>query len=728
MKKLLPVTLILFGQISYSQFNYPTTKTVDSSDIYWGITVQDPYRWLEDIKNPEVEKWFKAEADYTNAQMAKIPNQDKLITEMKVLSNLKSATYMPVAKAGGKYFYQKLLPDEQVFKLYYKQGENGKEILLFDPQHFVEGKTFDCMPTVSDDGSKIAMILSEAGSEIGDTYILDVATGKFLPDVIPNISGFTGVSFADGSNTEIIYVQFKSKDVHDSELFLNPPSKLHVLGTPVEKDIVLVSSKKNPELNISPELFPVISIYKDSPYMILVLVSDENNRPLYYAKKSELKSGIIHWKPLVVKDDEVRKFFIHGTDFYFLTTKDNPQFKIAKTNLDHPDISHADIIAEGSGDFKISGDDFVHTKDYLVFNKSKNDLEVKPYAYEFNTGKLSEIDVPLKGNVSVISDLTGDHSVYSNDENEIVLFNSGWTVPINFYSFDLDKNKLYSTIIFTTKYNYPNLENLVFEDVEVPSWDGALVPLSIVYDKTKLKKDGSNIAYMSGYGAYGFSEIPVFTGSMLPLLNRGVIMAYPSVRGGGSKGNDWYLAGKKTTKPNTWKDFNACAEWLISNKYTSPDKFGIRAKSAGGILIGRAITERPDLYKAAILEVGVLNPLRFELTPNGPQNIPEFGTVEIEEEFKALLEMDAYQHIQKGVKYPAQLITTGWNDPRVVSYIPAKFAAKMQTDNGSKNPVFLDVDYSAGHGGGSTTDEAFAQTARIFSFLLWQCGDKEFQP
>ena len=597
MKKTILFTCMLMAIFAQAQqkYSYPKTKTVDSSDTYWGVTVSDPYRWLEDIKNPEVEKWFKAEADYTNAQMAKIPGQDKLIAELKALDAMQSAFYMPIAKAGGRYFYKKGMPDDQVSKLYYRQGETGKEILLFDPQGFVEGKIFNYDPTISDDGSRIAMVLSEAGSEVGDLYFLDVTTGKFLPDIITNLSSMSSLDFAGGSNTDIIYLQFKSKDVHDPELFLNPDSKLHILGTPVENDMVLVSSKKNPELNISPEQFPTISVYQDSPYMILTLISDENNRPLFYAKKTELKSGKIHWKPLVVQEDEVRKFFIHGTDFYFLTTKGNPQFSIKKTNLDHPGINKAEIIAEGSGDLKISGDDFVHTKDYLVFNKSKNDLEVIPYAYEFKTGKLSEINVPLKGNVSVMSNLTGDNSVYSNDENEIALLNTGWTIPFNFYSYNLDRKKLYADI-FTSKFNYPNLENLVFENIEVPSWDGALVPLNIVYDKTKLKKDGSNIAYMSGYGAYGFSEIPAFWGSDLVLLNRGVILARSYVRGGGSKGNDWYLAGKKATKPNTWKDFNACAEWLIKNKYTSPDKFGISGVSAGGILIGRAITERPDLY------------------------------------------------------------------------------------------------------------------------------------
>lgn len=717
MKKIfLLLTTIALGQSAFSQFAYPTTKTVEVSDTYFGKAITDQYRWLEDLKNPEVEKWFKTQAEYTNSQLAKIPGQDKLISELKALDKLIPVNYTPVAKAGGKYFYKKRLPDEQKAKLYYRQGENGKEILLFDPQKFVEGKTYDYYTSVSDDGSKIAMNLSEAGSEIGDVRILDVATGKFLPDVIPHCDG----NFAEGSNTDLYYMQFKGYDVHDQEQKLNLPFKLHVLGTPAEKDLVIVSSKNNPELNISPKEMPSISDFKNSPYMILGLYTVENNQTLYYAKRSELKSEKIHWKPLTTKEDEVRNFFVKGTDIYFLTTKGSPKFKLIKTSLDNPDLKNAKTIVEGNNEWQLSYDAFTETKDYLIFNKSKNELITKTYQYEFKTGKISEIKVPLKGNISTMS--------WSNEDNEVVLVNLGWTIPYNFYSYNVATKK-FSDGILHLKYKYPNLENIVYEEVEIPSWDGTLVPLSIVYDKSKLKKDGSNITFMQGYGSYGMNAYtPYFDDYALPLLNRGVILAYSHIRGGGEKGNEWYLAGKKTTKPNTWKDFNACAEWLIKNKYTSSDKFGISGASAGGILIGRAITERPDLYKVAIPKVGCLNALRGEFSPNGPVNVPEFGTVEIEEEFKGLLEMDAFQHIEKGVKYPAQLITTGFNDPRVASFIPAKFAAKMQNENGSQNPTFLYVDYSAGHFGGSTMDERFVQMAKEYAFLLWQCGDREFQP
>lgn len=704
------ITGLLYGQITFAQYNYPPTKTVDSSDTYWGRSIPDPYRWLENLKSPEVLNWFKAQAEYTNKQLGKISGQDRLIQELKDLDKIVSVNYSPISKAGGKYFYKKRENGEQVSKLYYKQSENGKEILLFDPQKYIEGKTMDYTADISDDGRKVLLNISEAGSELGDVRIIDVTSRKLLSDVIRHSEG----KFAGGSNMEIIYQEAKSYDTHDPEIYLNVPCKLHVLSTSISSDIVIASSQPNPELHLLPLEIPNVSSYKNNPYIFLNKQTVARDLTLYYTLKSELKSNKINWKPLTDTSDEVRSFLVKGKDIYFLTAKGNSKFKIIKTNLDNPNLKTAETIFEGNNEWKISS--MYALKDYLIINKSKNELVNEIFAYEFKTEKLSKLNIPLEGKITA----------FSLSENECLLSSRGWNKPSNLYQYNVSTKRL-SDGLFHVIYNYPNLQNIIVEYIEVPSYDGAMVPLSIMYDKTKLKKDGSNICFMQGYGAYGSNYTPGFNSNYLPLLNRGVVMAYANVRGDGVKGNDWYLAGKKTTKPNTWKDFNACAEYLIKNKYTSSKRFGISGVSAGGILIGRAITERPDLYKVAIPEVGVLNVLRFEFSPNGPDNIPEFGTVNDSIEFKALLEMDAYQHIQKGVKYPAQLITTGFNDPRVESYFPAKFAAKMQVYNALDNPIFLYVDYKGGHYGGSTVVEQYAKTVKEFAFLLWQCGDKEFQ-
>ncbi|MCU7617014.1 prolyl oligopeptidase family serine peptidase [Chryseobacterium sp. PBS4-4] len=712
MKKSITLGVLLLSVWFFGQYKYPETKKELVSDTYFGKKVEDSYRWLEDIKDPKVLDWFKGQENFTNAQLSKIPNQNKIIQELKELDKIIAVKYIPAAIEGGKYFYKKRLPDESVLKLYYRQSKNGKEVLLFDPQNYIAGKVMDYAVSVSHDGSRLVFNLSEVGSELGDVKIMDVATGKFLPDVIPHSNG----GFVDGSNTEIMYGEAKSYDTHDPEVWLNSKTKLHVLGTDNSKDLLLASAKKYPDLNILPSEYPDMYISKNSPYIFLSKATVENYKEMFYAPASELKKERINWKPFCTKKDEIWNFFVKGDDVYLLTTKGNSKFRLVKTSLSKLDFANAKEVASGDKEWKLSS--VTQSKDYLVYFKTKNELVVEPFYYDLKTGKTTKIETPLKGNVEA--------TALSKNSNELTLINVGWNLPINFYTYDVD-SKNFSKGPFSMDINFPNLENIVFEEIEVPSHDGAMVPLSIMYDKTKLKKDGSNIAFMQGYGAYGMSSTPYFSTRYLPLLNRGVVLAFAHIRGGGEKGRDWYLAGKKVTKPNTWKDFNACAEYLIKNKYSSSDKFGISGASAGGILIGRAITERPDLYKVAIPKVGCLNALRMEFSPNGPGNIPEFGTVKDETEFKALWEMDAFHHIEKGTKYPAQLITTGFNDSRVESYIPAKFAAKMQDENASKNPVLLYVDYKAGHFGGSTVDEQFVQVAREYSFLLWQCGDKDFQ-
>ncbi|RZJ69071.1 prolyl oligopeptidase family serine peptidase [Flavobacterium sp.] len=712
MKKLIFIVPLL-SAACFSQYKYPQTKTVTASDTYFGVKVNDPYRWLEDVKNDEVSAWLKNQDAYTESVLNKIPNQDKIVKELVAYEQIGADRYSPLGKAGGRYFYTKRVKGEQVAKLYYREGTAGPEILLFDPTKFINGKVMDFQAELCSDGSKVILNMSEQGSETGDVRILDVRTIKILPDVLPHSEGY----FMDGSNSTIFYAQYKSYDVHDPENRLNMPLKRHKIGTPVSSDIVLASAKKYPELGIKPHEMPILMNFKESPYVFLGKMNVDNHMELYIAPISELEKPHVKWKPFAKRSDEIWRFFPVGDDVYLYTSKDNSRFRLLKTSAKNPDFSKAKEVLSGNADWKLS--EVSQAKDYLIISKSRNELIFEPWAYNMKTGELKPIKTPLKGNAEA--------SAVSSSYNEIKFINSEWNIPLDYYHYDLDKNE-FSNGPFHSGISVPNIENVVYEEVEIPSHDGTMVPLSIVYDKSKLSKDGSNIAMMYGYGSYGRAAyLPTFSTTMLPLLNRGVVIAFAHIRGGGEKGQEWYLAGKKTTKPNTWKDFNACAEYLIDNKYTSSQKLGISGASAGGILIGRAITERPDLYKVAIPKVGCLNALRMEFSANGPGNIPEFGTVAIEEEFKALMEMDAYQHVQSGINYPAQLVTTGFNDSRVDSFIPAKFAAMMQSRNGSKLPVLLDVDYKAGHFGGSTLDEKFAQNAREFAFLMWQCGDPEFQ-
>jgi len=264
-------------------------------------------------------------------------------------------------------------------------------------------------------------------------------------------------------------------------------------------------------------------------------------------------------------------------------------------------------------------------------------------------------------------------------------------------------------------------------EVLVKAADGTMIPLSIVSRKG-LELDGTHPTYLTGYGAYGISLTPSFLSGQLALLERGGVIAVAHVRGGGEFGEDWHVAGKQATKPNTYRDLIACAEYLVRNKYTSPARLAIRGASAGGITVGMAMTERPDLFRVVLSDVGDSNALRAEYETDGDANSLEYGSAKTKPGFEALLAVDAVSHVKDGVAYPAVLLTTGINDPRVAPWQPGKMAARLQAANPGGRPVLLRVDYDAGHGIGSTRTQRDELQADQIAFMLWQMGDPEFQP
>jgi prolyl oligopeptidase len=300
-----------------------------------------------------------------------------------------------------------------------------------------------------------------------------------------------------------------------------------------------------------------------------------------------------------------------------------------------------------------------------------------------------------------------------------------WNEPPRIYFADGKTGRLEATALLQP----PQLDLLpvTVTRVKVKSHDGVSVPLSIVHRKG-LKLDGARPTLLTGYGAYGLRLDPRFNATWTAWLEQGGVMAVAHVRGGGEYGEEWHLAGRKATKPNTWKDFIACAEWLARNGYTDRAHLAGSGGSAGGITIGRAITERPELFSAAVSMVGAHDSLRAELTANGPPNIPEFGSTKTPEGFRALFEMSAYHHVRDATAYPAVLLTTGINDPRVDSWEPGKMAARLQAATASGKPVLLSVDFAGGHGLGSTRDQANDELADRYAFLLWQMGAPGFQP
>lgn len=708
------ILTFLFSMKATSQWKYPPTLTSDSIEVYFGDTIRDSYQWLEDLKNPVVEKWFKDQSVYTIDVLSKIPNRQTLVDEMLELDKFKAVKYYSITERNGVYFFNKRLPGEDKGKLYYRIGKDGQDQLLFDVDEYQEGKSYNLSSwIVSDNGNIIMLSITESGKEIPFIKIMDAETKNIYPLEIENSYAFGWLKDSDDT---FMYLKLKGGDVHEMESKMNSEVYIHKLGDEVSNDRLVLSKEHDPSLNIKSEEYPYIAWYDNSNYMIAGKSSVDNNNEYYYAPYSQIFDEKIDWKLLCTKEDEITGFVANKDMIYLLSSKNASNFKITETDLKNPDVSNANVIFEGN-DKKIES--ISTTKDYLIIQQIYNGIESSFTKMNYSSGITEPIDLPLKGNTSI--------SALSSFNNDCSVWNSNWTTPSNLYFLNVENNN-FSNGPFHVDYNIAGSENIVSEEIEIPSHDGVMVPLSIIYDKTKFSKDGSNICFIEGYGSYGISSDPYFNTYMLPLLQRGMVYAVAHVRGGSEKGDEWHKAGQKLTKPNTWKDFIACSQYLVDNKYTSKDRLAGSGTSAGGILIGRAMTERPDLFKVAIPKVGSMNTIRGEFSPNGPANIPEFGTVEIEEEYYALKEMDSYEHLVKGEKYPATLITTGYNDPRVISWIPGKFAARLQEYNASDNPVLLDVDYSTGHFGGETMTEYFKNLSNIYGFIMWQCGDPDFQP
>ena len=334
--------------------------------------------------------------------------------------------------------------------------------------------------------------------------------------------------------------------------------------------------------------------------------------------------------------------------------------------------------------------------------------------YRLAAGKTSELKLPASGTVDI--------SCPDFRTDRCILFATSWIPPTTLEDFDAEKGSFRKSI-FDTAIAYPGFENLVTEEVEVPGHDGTMIPLSIIHRKD-LKLDGSASAILEGYGAYGISTSPVFNVRRSIALH-GVVLAYAHVRGGGEKGEAWYRAGYKTTKPNTWKDFISSAEYLITKGYTSAAKLAGTGTSAGGFLISRAMTERPDLFAAIVCNVGVANALRVEFSPNGPVNTPEFGTVQMRPKRKLCTKWMVFSTSRLVSSIPGVLGVAGWNDPRVVPWQPGKFVAAMQAASASGKPALLKVNYDNGH----FTEEkivTFRNFAGQFAFMLWQTGHRSF--
>ena len=694
-------------------------------DDYYGTKVADAYRYMENLKDPEVGAWFKAQNDYTRAALDTIPGREKLLARIRELDQSVprvAAGRMP----GDVYMIWKLLPDEDVAKIYLRNGLKGTDRLLVDPAKIkltpedqAKGKNSIAGVAVSPDGKLMVIGITPGGSETNnELHVIEIATDRELGEVITHGACAEGL-FVSWLPDNRSFVYGRLQDLPASapaeQVRQNFRSYLHILGTDQAKDTPIFGNGVVSAIAVDPSLIASVNIPQDSQFAIgQINGSVTPNSAYYIAPVDSIGKPNTPWRKIADFADGVTSVAVHGDDLYLLTYKDAPRYKIVRIDARKPDLSAGWTVVP-AGEALIA--DMSQASDALYVRLMDGGIGRLLRVPFGPAAKPEHVALPFDGNVYLSADVRVPGAL---------LYVTTWTKAFKIYVYD-PKSKQVSDTGIQPAGPFDAPANVESEEVKVPSHDGTLVPLSIVHKKG-LNLDGTNPTLVEGYGGYAISIDPYFSPVQLAWYERGGVTATCHVRGGGEFGEEWHVAGKGATKPNTWLDFIACAQYLVDKKYTTPSRLAGSGASAGGILIGRAITERPDLFGAAIIDVGVLDTVRFETSANGETNIPELGTVKTEEGFRNLYAMSAYHHVKDHTPYPAVLLTTGMNDPRVDPWLPGKMTARLQAATSSGKPVLLRIDYGGGHGGGSGENQQQEATADRWSFLLWQFGVAGFQP
>jgi prolyl oligopeptidase len=704
----------------------PKAPVHEAVDEYFGTKITDPYRWMENIKQDrEAQQWLKAQADFTGQSLDSMPGYAKLKDRITELVNSEPATIsQPRLLANGNLFYLKTAAGQNTAKLCFRKATSSDEVLLVDPDSFEkqDGKPHAINFYVpSWDGSHVAFGISAQGSEDAFLHVAETETGKETGDIIPRCEGSVVSWLPD--NHRFLYTQLQELKPGQppNQKYFDTKTRLHELGSDPGKDDVYLASGANATIRFTPQQANAIVTVPGSDLCFAVVSNFvQNELALYITTLSELGPST-KWIQLCDFDDQVTNVSLFGHDLYFLTHKDAPKFKISARTFGDGKVGAAkDVIPESDEVIQ----QIISAKDGIYYTASDGvDCRLYKIAPD-GTKTATEIPLPHQGWASFSG--SEDQSTGDLRMPGVLVSLKSWTVAEEYYRYDPEGGTALALNLRPLgPYDHPS--NLISEELKVKSFDGTLVPLSVLGLNT-FKKDGSRPVLLQGYGAYGIVDEPAYSPLMLAALEHGMWRAVAHVRGGGVYGDAWHRAGMKTTKPNTWKDFIACGEYLVSNGYAAREKLAGLAGSAGGILIGRAVTERPDLLAVACPIVGALDMLRIELTANGPPNIPEFGTVKNKAGFEALREMSTYEHISPGIAYPALLFYHGYNDPRVDVWMSAKTAARFQADTTSGKPVLLDIDYGSGHGIGNTRAQQIRRSTDVLAFMLWQFGDPEFQP
>ena len=696
----------------------PPVPAQPVTDTHWGVEVIDPYRFLENTADPEIQKYMKVQAEATAAILDRIPGRDKLLARIKEIDADTPAVVTGVKRdeKGGRFYLKRTAGDDQ-FKLYWRaQGSTDK--LLVDPE--VNAKSTGKPHAIggfspSPDGRLLAYQTSTSGSEIGVMRVIDTATVKEVTPAIdrirdgnaewlPDQSGFFYSRLAENWEQRPRAERFMDTAVH-LRRFADPGNDRVVFGNNLFPEVVIGrSSSGHPMIVPEQPLVAVIVSHGVDPY-----------HSLYVADRKGVLAGQPKWRRIFDESARVASIAVGSGHFYLRSALAAPRYQLLRLPIQGTDLGQAETVIAASDAVIVA---IGAAKEGLYVTRREGVVK-RLYRLGYAASVVPEmIPLPVEGNVS----LTDTNPLVAG----AVLVLAGWTRAAAHYTLGAE-GKAPAPMNLVTQGKYAAPADLAVREVRVKSHDGVEVPVSVI-SRADIKLDGRNPTILYGYGAYGTVENPAWNPRLLPWFEQGGVYVLAHVRGGGIYGDGWRRDGWKTTKPNTWKDGIAAAEWLIANGYTARERLSIYGGSAGGIFVGRAITERPELFAAASVGVGNTDSIRSETRANGAANIPEYGTVKIEDEFRGLLAMSPYANVKAGTAYPALMLEHGVNDTRVDVWMSLKMGTRVAAATSSGKPVLMRLEYEGGHGPGAPQSQLQRRTADRLTFFLWQAGVQGFQP
>ena len=676
---------------------YPKAPKDGTVDTYFGVKVPDPYRPLEADRSQETTAWVEAENKVTNAYLEKIPFRAKLLKRLKEVADFEKVG-TPFNKNGKWYVYKNNgLQNQSVL---YQMDELGGQLNEFlDPNKLSDDGTVALQSTsFSKDGRYMAYVISRSGSDWQEIYVKDVATGELLSDHI-EWAKFGGAQWCGNG---FFYSAYDAPEKGKEFSSKNEVHKVyyHKIGTKQSDDILFYQNPAHPLR------FYSVSLNEDETMMFLNESGAGSGMNLYVRDLRVPNSQFIQMTSNM--DLQYSPIETIGDNIYLLTNDGAPRGRVMVANIHKPGFKDwKELIAES----KSVLEDVQFADDKLILTYSQ-DASTHLYVYSIDGKELNEITLPTVGPAYVNSKRGQKECFYSF---------SSFTVPGTIYQYDIAENK--STVYTAPKIKF-DLDKYTTQQVFVTSKDGTRVPMFLTYKKD-LKRNGKNPVLIYGYGGFNVSLPPSFSSMRIPFLENGGIYAQVNLRGGSEYGEEWHVAGTKMQKQNVFDDFISSAEWLITNNFTSKDHIAIMGGSNGGLLVGACMTQRPDLFKVCIPQVGVMDMLRYHKFTIGWNWAPDYGTSEDSREmFEYLYSYSPLHNLKKGVSYPATLVTTADHDDRVVPAHSFKFAATLQDCQAGTAPVLIRIDSKAGHGSGKPLAKQLEEQADIYGFIMKHLGMK----